>query len=233
MAEGGSYARNHEEEDERFYELLQKLAGIEPPTDVESRVFRRSAAANAEQDQHERRMRTPMALPPYPPAKTMQVGHTDPDVVYEDGPTGLRATGWMLFPSKHLGSGAFGAVMLGMKIADRDKDPYQRRICAIKVQSMYRPLSSRSELTALQCLVHEHIIDYYDHFLVMKQPGSKDLVKQTEMYVDSSRILGGRKKEKMDDVKLVRSKKGKKKDDPLLKLYNNMTPTWDIESEFL
>ena len=193
MAEGGSYSRRYEEEDDRFCELLEKLAGIDVPTDDEYRKVSRSSSANGPDQRVERRPRDA------PSAHAPPVIRCDPDVVYEDGPTGLHAKGWMLFPSKRLGGGAFGEVMLGMKIADQDKAPYQRRICAIKVQSLHlNERAAWSELTALQCLVHPHIIDYYDHFVVKRQSESKDLRMETQAYEGSSMMLGRSRRDRLD-----------------------------------
>ena len=145
--------------DDNFQSLMHKLASSAPLQHNDEVKIQEIAGERLEQ----RHLRKAILVPEedkYPYTKLLQ------GPVYLDGRTGLQAKGWMEFPSKHQGDGQYGSVTLGMKICDHHKKPEFRQLCAIKVKEMVMRVDSLKEVVAIKCLVHQNIIDYYDHFLV-------------------------------------------------------------------
>ena len=182
-------------EDDSFQDLLVKLAGIDPLNTREQRKAERSISINEPKARTRQPMPVPEVIPEYDP-----VIECDPPGMFASGAEGLERKGWLLFPGKPLGAGNFGRVTLGMKLEDQGKQPDQRRICAIKVSEIPTEqfkLNAWHEVNSMRCLVHEHIIEYYDHFMVKPQSGPD--VERSRKYEREHRLLKRRHSPKEDD----------------------------------
>ena len=146
-------------EDANFQGLMHKLSSGAPLQHKDEVKIHEIAVVRLSKGRRRTNLRVPEASEC---PKTVHLMGT----VYQEGETGLHENGWMKFPSERLGHGNYGSVMLGMRIRDQGMKPESRRLCAIKVQVMDLQENCWKEVVAMRCLVHENIVDYYDHFIV-------------------------------------------------------------------
>lgn len=123
--------------------------------------------------------------------------------VYRKLDQGLAASGWAEIPDGgiRLGEGAFGEVKLAYNVTESGIKLENRHLAVIKIQprDKWRRLQPHDmqriwkEVDILRGLVHENIIDYYDHFVVyidkrlhifilMEYANAGDLGKEMERF---------------------------------------------------